>query len=93
MHGYAPREYSQLLTESKEGDWLECENELSFITEQGREVRLRGTTRDRTGPAYCRPGSAWLGDVEREVLVYTLVVSDPKLRCNKKFVIIVSVFL
>ena len=59
---------------------MKCESELSFIQQQGIEVRLRGTTRDRTGPAYSRPGSAWLGDVEREVRVYTLVVSDPMLR-------------
>ena len=68
---------------------MECESELSFIQQQGIEVRLRGTTRDRTGPAYSRPGSAWLGDVEREVRVYTLGVSDPMLR---RFKIDISIF-
>ena len=48
MHGYAPHEYCQLLTESKEGDWLECENQLSFITEQGIG-QVTTTTRGRTG--------------------------------------------
>ena len=57
---------------------MECESELSFITEQGID---QVTTRDRaTGPVYSRPGRISLVTVEREVRVYSLGVSDPMLR-------------
>ena len=39
---------------------------------------------DRTGLVYSRPGQAGISlvTVEREVRVYSLVVSDPMLRCT-----------
>ena len=66
-----------------EGDCLEGETELSLIQQQGIDVvqsRLQHET--ELALVYCWPGSAWLGDVEREVRVYMLGVSDPMLRSN-----------